>query len=138
MNGLFIDTSGWGNLFDSSQPYHFQATEIYLSAKAEDQKVITTNYVIVELVSLLISPLRVPRQKIIQFISGLKLSPYLKIIHIDASLDDQAWQFFQKHQDKDWSLVDCSSFVIMNQINIAEALTSDHHFEQAGFIRLLK
>ena len=138
MNTLFIDTSGWGNLFDSSQPYHFQAAEIYLSAKVEQQKIITTNYIIIELVSLFISPLRVPRQKIIEFIAGLKQSPYLKIMHIDVSLDDQAWQFFQRHQDKDWSLVDCASFVVMNKLNIEEALTSDHHFEQAGLIRLLK
>jgi predicted nucleic acid-binding protein len=40
--------------------------------------------------------------------------------------------------DKAWSLVDCSSFAIMQQQNISHALTSDHHFEQAGFIRLLK
>jgi len=138
MNTLFIGTSGWGNLFDSSQPYHFQATEIYLPAKAEDRKIITTNYIIIELVSLLISPMRVPRQQIIEFIIGLKTSPYLKIIHLDASLDDQVWHYFQRYQDKDWSLVDCASFIIMNQYNIAEALTSDHHFEQAGFIRLLK
>lgn len=138
MKSLFIDTSGWGNLFDASQPYHFQATEIYLSAKAKNQKIITTNYVIIELVSLLISPLRLPRGKIIELIRGLKTSAYLKIIHIDASLDDQAWQFFQRHQDKDWSLVDCASFVIMNQLSISEALTTDHHFEQAGFVRLLK
>ena len=138
MKGLFIDTSGWGNLFDSSQPYHSKATEIYLSAKAADQKIVTTNYVIIELVSLLISPIHVPRPQIIEFITGLKKSAYLKIIHIDVSLDDQAWQFFQRHQDKDWSLVDCASFIVMNQNNIAQALTSDHHFEQAGFIRLLK
>lgn len=138
MRSLFIDTSGWGNLFDASQPFHFQATEIYLSAKAEGQKIITTNYVIIELVSLLISPLRMPRGKIIELIGGLKMSPFLKIIHIDSFLDDQTWQFFQRHQDKDWSLVDCASFVIMNQLNITESLTTDHHFEQAGFARLLK
>jgi len=69
---------------------------------------------------------------------GLKKSAYLKIVHIDPSLDDQAWSYFQRHRDKDWSLVDCVSFIVMNQYNIAEALTSDHHFEQAGFIRLLK
>lgn len=79
-----------------------------------------------------------PRQQIIEFVTGLKKSPYLKIIHIDASLDDQAWNYFQRHQDKNRSLVDCASFIIMNQYNIGEALTSDRHFEQAGFIRLLK
>jgi predicted nucleic acid-binding protein len=41
-------------------------------------------------------------------------------------------------EDKNWSLVDCSSFVVMQQRNITEALTNDYHFEQAGFVRLLK
>ena len=44
----------------------------------------------------------------------------------------------KKCQDKEWSLVDCASFVIMKQRGVTEALTTDHHFEQAGFVRLLK
>jgi len=45
---------------------------------------------------------------------------------------------FQRRPDKTWSLVDCASFVVMQKRGITEALTSDVHFEQAGFIRLLK
>jgi uncharacterized protein len=48
------------------------------------------------------------------------------------------WQLLASRQDKAWSLVDCSSFVTMQQNKITEALTNDHHFEQTGFIRLLK
>jgi predicted nucleic acid-binding protein len=40
--------------------------------------------------------------------------------------------------DKDWSLTDCTSFVVMENENIKEALTADRHFEQAGFTALLK
>jgi uncharacterized protein len=68
----------------------------------------------------------------------LKTSPYVEIIHIDASLDAEAWQLLSQRQDKDWSLVDCSSFAVMRQRRILEALTTDHHFEQAGFVCLLK
>ncbi len=46
--------------------------------------------------------------------------------------------YCKSRQDKEWSLVDCASFVVMQQRGIFEALTSDHHFEQAGFVRLLK
>ena len=72
------------------------------------------------------------------FVESIKTSPYVEIIHIDVGLDGQAWQLLTHRQDKDWSLVDCSSFVVMQQRSIVEALTTDHHFEQAGFIRLLK
>ncbi len=43
-----------------------------------------------------------------------------------------------QHTDKDWTLTDCISFVIMRERNVAEALTGDHHFEQAGFVAMLK
>ncbi|MEK7727764.1 MAG: VapC toxin family PIN domain ribonuclease, partial [candidate division KSB1 bacterium] len=87
---------------------------------------------------LLTSPLHIPRKDIIAFISGLKASPFVEVIHIDPRLDEKAWQLFSKRRDKDWSLVDCASFVVMQERSMTEAMTTDHHFEQAGFICLLK
>jgi predicted nucleic acid-binding protein len=46
--------------------------------------------------------------------------------------------FFAKHSDQTWSFTDCVSFHLMKQLRLREALTSDHHFEQAGFVVLLK
>jgi predicted nucleic acid-binding protein len=80
----------------------------------------------------------VPRASVIEFISGLKNSPYVDIIHVDAQLDSQAWDLLVERSDKEWSLVDCTSFVVMRRAGIVEALTTDRHFEQAGFVRLLK
>jgi predicted nucleic acid-binding protein len=135
---LFVDTAGWGNLVDTSQPHHAYAATIYRTAKQQRHEILTTNYILAELVALLTSPLRIPRPKIIAFINGLKTSPYVEIVHVDTMLDQQAWQLLMHRQDKAWSLVDCSSFVLMQQRGIIESLTTDHHFEQAGFIRLLK
>ena len=138
MPDLFADTAGWGHLVDSTQAYHSLAASIYRRARQQGRKVITTNYVIAELVALLSSPLHVPRPAAIAFIEGLKSSPYVEIVHVDAKLDEAAWQLLKSRRDKEWSLVDCASFVVMQQRGIVEAFTSDHHFEQAGFIRLLK
>ena len=138
MPELFADTSGWGNLVDRTQPYHALAARLYRAARQQGRRVITTNYVITELISLMISPLRIPRPSAISFVDGLKTSPYVEITHIDPALDAAAWQLFKQRQDKDWSLVDCASFVLMQQRGITEVLTTDHHFEQAGFLRLLK
>ncbi len=125
-------------MVDSTQQHHALASSIYRTARRQGQQIITSNYVIGELVALLASPLRMPRPTVIAFIEGLKASPYIEIVHVDTQLDQKAWQLLKKRQDKAWSLVDCASFVIMQQRNIVEAFTSDHHFEQAGYLRLLK
>ena len=138
MTGILIDTSGWGNLVDPTQPFHYQTATLYRNARQQKYQILTTSYIITEVVALLTSPLRIPRPQIIAFIQSLKDSPYIEILHIDPDTDDQAWQLLASRKDKAWSLVDCSSFIIMQQNNITEALTNDHHFEQAGFIRLLK
>ncbi len=138
MPDLFADTAGWGHLIDPTQAYHLLAATIYRTARQQGRKVITTNYIVAELVALLTSPLHISRPATIAFIEGLKTSPYVEIVHVESILDAEAWELLKSHQDKKWSLVDCASFVLMRQRGISEALTTDHHFEQAGFIRLLK
>jgi predicted nucleic acid-binding protein len=54
------------------------------------------------------------------------------------NLFQHAVNLYKSRPDKDWSLTDCISFVVMQQNGVTEALTGDHHFEQAGFIALLK
>ena len=138
MANIFADTAGWGHLVDPSQTDHAQAAGIYRHARQQGQKFITTNYILTEVVALLTSPLRIPRPATVTFIEGLQSSAYVEIIHIDPSTDEQAWQLLTQRQDKEWSLVDCASFVVMRQRALLEALTTDEHFEQAGFVRLLK
>ena len=138
MPGMFVDTSGWGNLIDSTQPYHSIASDLYRNVRAQPDKIITTSCIIVELVALLTSPLRISRQGIIAFIDGMKQSPFIEIVYVDQAIDEAAWQLLRNRQDKNWSLVDCVGFVIMQHRKMVEALTTDHHFEQAGFLRLLK
>jgi predicted nucleic acid-binding protein len=60
------------------------------------------------------------------------------VVIIDTQLDAAAWRLWESRPDKSWSLVDCSSFVVMQQRALTSALTTDHHFEQAGYTRLLK
>jgi len=138
MPGIFVDTAGWGHLVDPTQACHEQAATLYRRFRQQGFRLLTTNYILAELVALLTSPLGIPRTKIIAFITGLKTSPYVDILHVDATLDAQAWQLLVDRSDKDWSLVDCSSFVVMRQAGLIEALTTDRNFEQAGFVRLLK
>ena len=135
---LFVDTSGWGCYYDDSDPRRQEAMLHYRLAVMDGRRAVTTNYVLAETVALFTSPLRVPRRSMIEFLEGLRASPHVEIVHLDPTLDAQAWDLLRSRPDKEWSLVDCASFVVMQQRGITEALTADHNFEQAGFVRLLK
>jgi predicted nucleic acid-binding protein len=138
VNGVFVDTSGWAEFLVQTTPYHLEAKRFLQQWHTQGTRVVTTNYVLVELVSLLTSPLKVPRIQQIHIIEMLQAATWVEIIHIDVTLHQQAWQLLTQRSDKNWSLTDCSSFIIMHHHHLTEALTTDHHFEQAGFIRLLK
>lgn len=86
MANIFADTAGWGHLVDRSQPYHTQAATMYRTVRQDGRKLVTTNYILTELVALLTSPLRIPRQRLIAFVTGIKTSPYVQIIHVNRSL----------------------------------------------------
>lgn len=62
--------------------------------------------------------------------------PGTELIHIDEPTFFEAWHLLEARPDKESSLVDASSFVLMQRYGMSEALTSDHHFEQAGFTRV--
>src|SRR5512132_3074052 len=68
MPDIFVDTAGWGHLVDATQAYHHRAATIYRGARQQGRTFITTNYILTELVALLISPLRIPHTHIVAFI----------------------------------------------------------------------
>lgn len=135
---MFVDTSGWLCYFDKSQPQHGAATVTVALHLAANGVLLTTNYVIAELIALLNSRTRMSRIQIIACVETLKTSADINIFHIDRTLDEAAWHLLKTREDKDWSLCDAASFAVMQQQNLTNALTTDHHFEQAGFNRLLK
>jgi uncharacterized protein len=135
-SSLFVDTSGWAYLFDRNSDFHRDVQTLYQQALARNRLLVTTNYVIAELVALLSSRSRISREQIIAFVDALKTTPHVEIIHIDTSLDAMAWTLLKSYIDKAWSLVDASSFVIMTSYGMTEAITTDRHFTQAGFVRL--
>ena len=137
MNKVFADTSGWASFFIKTDPYHEKAFELMMLWQQQNRRVVTTNYVLSELVALFTRS-RVLRTRALDYIQTIRPDPLVEIIPVDLSLDTAAWELLENRQDKEWSLVDAASFVVMKNRQITEALTTDHHFEQAGFTRLLK
>ncbi len=78
------------------------------------------------------------RARIREFIVLLRQSPACEVVAASRDLLDRALGLYHQHADKEWTLTDCTSFVVMREREITTALTADHHFEQAGFVSLLK
>jgi predicted nucleic acid-binding protein len=138
MTDLFADTAGWASWLGRREPFHALAVTVVNQARRAGRKLVTTNYILTELVAVLTSPIHLPRPQQIQLLAALRAASWVEIVQVDAALDAAAWSLWHSRPDKEWSLVDCASFVVMQQRGLAEALTTDHHFEQAGFVRLLK
>lgn len=135
-NSIFVDTAGWGHYLDRAQPLHQAALSVVQKINKRKGRLITTNYVINELVVLLERRMHFPRKRLIQVVNQVLSSPFVNIIHIDETQHRAAWAMLEKYDDKEWSLVDAASFVVMQQFGLTEALTTDHHFSQASFVRL--
>jgi len=138
VDDAFVDTAGWAALFVRTEVQHVQASRLFRQWKQQQRRLVTTNYVLAELVALLTSPLRVPRPVQLRYIDALRSAPYVDVVPIDAPTDAAAWALLKSRPDKDWSLVDVTSFVVMRQRGLTEALTTDRHFEQAGLVPLLR
>jgi len=70
-------------------------------------------------------------------VDSLNKTPEIEVVWVSRDLHERAMQLLTERNDKSWSLCDAVSFVVMSDQNTREALTMDHNFEQAGFVRLL-
>ena len=78
------------------------------------------------------------RQLAQSILQAAQRDPSLDVLACDTTLYDKALALFLAHPDKNWSMTDCASFVVMGERELTHALSADHHFEQAGFVALLK
>jgi predicted nucleic acid-binding protein len=71
------------------------------------------------------------------FLEGLESDPRNIVIPPTQDHYEKGIELYRERSDKQWSLTDCISFVVMREEGLIEALTADRHFEQAGFRALL-
>jgi uncharacterized protein len=130
---MLLDTSGLLCLHYKTEPLHTQARIEYKKAKT----LLTHSYIIAEYVALA-NARRFPRPSVLDFVVDLLDSPDIETVWVDEQLHRAAIELLTVRQDKTYSLCDSVSFVLMHQRGIAKALTTDRHFEQEGFARLLR
>jgi uncharacterized protein len=134
-SSVFLDTNGWLALLNASDELHARALETWLPLMDDGRPIVFTDWVIAETGNSL-SRSRT-RNRFVDVVGQLLESPRAELILVDGELLRRALDAYAKYADKTWSLVDCASFQVMRDREVAEAFTNDRHFEQAGFCRLL-
>jgi predicted nucleic acid-binding protein len=130
---IFVDT---GYLLALAKPRdHLHARAIDW-AKVAPPPLLTTEYVVVETINGLSQPLDRPRGFFL--LDQMIPENGWQLVATSSDLMARGLAFHGQHADKEWSLTNCISFVVMHQRGVAQALTHDHHFEQAGFEALLR
>ena len=132
MNPVFADTFYFLAIVHRDDAAHNRAR--ILSDELTDP-ILTTAWVLTEVAAAMAgSGLR---KVFVRLLETLKADPNCTIVPPTEALFEQGAKLYGDRSDKDWSLTDCTSFVVMRQHGIMRALTGDRHFEQAGFQALL-
>jgi len=130
---VFAGTFHFLALLNSSDAADVRAIEASCVAGRE---FVTTEFVLLELADALAHP----RDRVEFFVvrDAIINDASFHIVPASTELLARGIQFYRERPDKEWSLTDCISFVVMAEKGLSQALTGDRHFEQAGFKPLLK
>jgi predicted nucleic acid-binding protein len=133
---IFVDTSYLIALFNPRDKFHGVANEQTKKIKKFRLNLLTTEVIVIEVADGLSTENF--RQTATNILQKWLSDNFITVVPMNTELIQRASRLFIERPDKEWSLTDCISFIVMRELNINLALTSDHHFEQAGFRVLLK
>lgn len=133
MNPVFADAFYFVARLNRHDQHHERVLAFSRDFRA---RMITTDLVLLEVADALARSESRPR--VADFIRHVRQSAACEVVPASRELLDRALEVYHRHADKEWTLTDCASFVVMRERGLANALTGDRHFEQAGFVALLK
>ncbi len=133
MKAVFADTSFYLAVLNPRDVAHAKALQV---GQSIERPVVLSDFILLELGNSL-SRLS-QRELFAKLVPHLRSHPNVRIIPASRDLLERGFELFSRRGDKEWSLTDCTSFVVMREEALSEALTTDHHFEQAGFEVLLR
>jgi uncharacterized protein len=132
VSAVFADAFFYLALLREDDPAHDRA----LAFATHNQSIVTTEFILLELGNACARAS--DHGDFLALIAGMRRSSRVRIIRLDSTLLDRGIERMAARPDKDWSLTDCISFIVMEDECIKDALTADQHFEQAGFVPLLR
>ena len=133
MKRVFADTHFYIALLNRDDPAHARVRAFLAGENVET--LVTTSWVVVETANAFSKARR--RADCGRFLAELSRSGQTKLVPLSEELQRRGLKLFIERADKEWSLTDCISFLVMGDEGLTEALTGDRHFEQAGFTALL-
>lgn len=133
MNKVFVDTSFVVALVNEKDQHHARATE--LSETFDGRPLIITDAVLLEVGNALA---RNFKEQAAEVITDFLTSDEVEVVNMNAELFRRALELYQTHKDKAWGLTDRTSFVVMRERGVVDALTYDVDFRQAGFNPLMR
>ena len=132
MKPVFGDSLYFLALANPRDQHHQRAVDF---ARGYRGIVVTTRWVLAEVCDGLADPLN--RQFAVHLVDRVATAGPLRAVQESDELFERGFALYRQRVDKDWSLTDCISFVVMADESLSDALTADHHFAQAGFTVLL-
>ena len=136
MNEIFIDTTYALAMALDTDNFHAKALELSQRYDSPENRFATTRGVMMEIGNAL-SKVR-HRKGAAALMNSFEADPRIEIVPLSEELNAKAFALYQARPDKEWGMVDCISFVVMQERGMTDALTSDEHFRQAGFRPLMR
>jgi predicted nucleic acid-binding protein len=136
MTEVFLDTSFAIALSSITDQNHARAVKLANQIETDKTRLVTTQAILLEIGNALSK--QKYRVAAIQLLESLETDPGVEVVLLTNSLYRLAFNLFKKREDKEWGLVDCVSFIVMQERGISDSLTADTHFQQAGFRALLR
>ena len=133
---VFLDTAYAIALVNRKDALHRASVALADRLQQARTRLLTTRAILLEIGDGLSRPLYRPVAAVL--LASMQADPSLEIVEITVSLYDEALALYSKRPDKSWGLTDCLSFIVMSARSVTAALTHDIHFEQAGFLALLR
>ena len=132
---LFVDTSGLYALADHRDPLRALAKRHVAARVAAGARLVLTDYVVDEASTL--ANVRAGSYAASRLLELVESSAGFRLEWVGSDRFEAAKAYFRKHADHDYSFTDCTSFVVMKELRLRDAFTSDRHFTEAGFRALL-
>lgn len=133
---VFLDSAYASALAAPDDDCHNRANELAAEIKGSNVRLVTTDAVILEIGDALSKPKYRPAAS--KLIRSILTARVIEVVPLTPAIVRRAFDLFYQRPDKGWGLTDCVSFIVMADRQIRRALTTDEHFEQAGFVAMLK